>query len=1593
MQTIPTYEPPRKRKREEDEVDYQDQRQKGYAAKEALDLAIHDVFEAVESYKTDSYSSEYVEYFHQSTLLSDVEIPVLSKSALSRIDALLRKCIDSSGFKNVSSGKVAQLQKLLESTVTCVTRMSFMLDGEPSESELEEWSQALDLASTALQAMKVLLRTMTAKREEKELYSEEILGNSIASLEHIIESCVIPVVEARTSTSTFKAFGTKKKELSDLIVQSQRVLLPLGKLVANVDISDSAVVKVEFLSRRLIFIENAHAEKESVLGIQRYESMRRAAMDALASIFARYPEQRVSIIDEILLSLEKLPSTRQSARQYKLVDGGSMQLVSALLMRLVQTSAMWTGLEVVKKPTRRPKKKKKYDSDEDEKPESEDEAPPEEATRVLHMPPIDMDEADRYTSEDAVEELRRVSSSLWDSAVKNAKHVINFLLNRAISSTKSSDQPYRALLDIFTEDFLSVLGLPEWPAAELLLRSMFAVLHNILMDDKRPVPQKNLALDLMTIMGLRISDIHLHARAAARNLENLQTPIADGLLNLLNDDGLTSMDLVKDSGPYRIVFEHLCSRPGEAQADSASGFTLVQWADLCLAAAESEDVPIKKKVLLQLRNTIPDHTWLGNHYQFAHVDQQLARHAANTIAVASQFCKYQPMIIKDLMISIGSSHPQLKSKSLKSIPQLLEKDPGILDRYNNVLQSIIKCCEDQSPMVRQSALTLLEKCTELKPALVAKSYPRVILLLSDDNVGVRKRAMKVLHDFYNRNDHEMMRAQIAHAFLGRTKDHEESVAELARQNLESRWFMPFYTVGTSGSSIQDKIKLEKQIKHIVLTTSCTDQVSTLIEDFLRLSLDPTAKHAKANLGVCDLIIKALFDAVIENTSSTKDAKIDANEEAERDPFAQDRIAMTLAIFAKVCPQLFNAQQLQLLSPYVSNIDQCDNLLMYRATVIIFRYTMPALSSVQHDFIRTTQLSLMKALSRLPPSEILDTAECLWNFRVTLNDLGRGVVFMKSLILQMKEYNQRDPKTLVDGERLKITRYINLAGPFGKVFDFEPALSTFKQAFKWNNDSVASLIVDQLYLYTNTKHDVAIRRAALRSMGQICHSWPRQYLRNDVTAAFKLVFLNDNVELQSMVLEGFMLFFNQEEKRSESGSEIKVGKGAVHGQERLAKSFVANDNDGAVTTIAQTFLEQILRIALATTDNIALSATQVIASINRQGLVHPKESGPALVALETSTNKEIANIALQAHQAIHSKHESMFEKEYMKAVSEAFAYQRDIIGDPRGIVEQPSYAPKLRPLFDVLKLGNNKVRKRFLANICGRLKFELRKLDVSGDIPNVLLFTRFVVENLAFFDYARIDELLHLVKTLEDLVVSGIGASVAHTIETEMLEVKLEPTEETNGTGTGDVDMTNSAISYVSPPMVAPTNTPNDEVDPTRNRQLAVASMILTMIWECRTHLRTIWGLQKSKVKLTPKDFNRAPTRVPFISSERVVEKIKITMQALATPEAQMSVIKSFAELVAVDSELKINAEEDEDGFDGLAAKAGGYETPSEGEGDAVAGSAAKAKKRGRPPGGGGTTPTAKRVRKSGTPSKKGPGRPRKKSRSASLDDDDDADWD
>lgn len=906
--------------------------------------------------------------------------------------------------------------------------------------------------------------------------------------------------------------------------------------------------------------------------------------------------------------------------------------------------------------------------------------------------------------------------------------------------------------------------------------------------------------------------------------------------------------------------------------------------------------------------------------------------------LSMDFCRQFDRILKILLDSISSESTTVRNRSLKSVMQMLEKDPSLLDRARNVKVKIMNCTTDNSSMVRDSALMLIGKCILLQPTLEQEFCKTVLVLTNDPAIGVRKRSMRLLKDIYLRNNRRDIKAAIADSLLQRTKDLDAGVSDIARQTFEDIWFTPFWKlVESAEQSTQEKISLQSQVGLIVGTVQRGEGVASVMVSLLQNVLMNVSKMAASNFKVCKALVAIAFEIMIDNQ--------DLPERLE-----QRHILQTLTVFARANPRLFAADQLQYLQPYITNLSSSDDLNLFRSVVVIFRCVLPILSTIQHGLLREVQTALLHSISKLGKAELDEVAACLWSINGTLNNPEKLVKLTVSVLKNLRNsegVDFADPKQSESLNRVK--KYIRIAGYFGKHCDFEIFNNNFQDSLSWwKGSSVAGLIVGSLSPFAKANQPLSLRCDALEGIGLICQSWPYQFNQESTSRTFEKVLEEGSPELQKIVLSSFRDFFSKQERQAGVKGDERLAQENLPANGKLGGSMTASDGDGASALIAQRFLKSMLRIALASQDLSALTATQVITSINRQGLVHPKESGPALVALETSTNQEIAEVAFQEHRNLHQQHESMFEREYMRAIQEAFKYQKEIVNDPLGTTRQP-FGSKLHSMFEIIKTSKGKYQKKFLSNFCSKIDFEIAKLDTPNAMNNTLQYSRFLIENLAFFDYARLDELLHTISCMEKIVAST-GSGIAHSISTEVFQIKVENLAE-------KLENNGEAVAATAGPV-------NTDVDPTRLRQLTTGSIILSCLWEARTHLRRLFGLQgaqprrENKAKAAVKDLNKAPTRVHGVSGERLLNAVAEKIGSLESHESILKQCQEFVELLSIDSEVKVA----EDGDD----EAGTAETPSADEEDpATSGTGgAKPLKRKAPASGGGSPPKKKRARPS-----------------------------
>jgi len=1501
-------ESPKRRKLDHDHsqstsLHLQSQRQVAKAALLQFQNGLTELFEAQDKLEPDtsaSYLSHVNSFFE---LLDDDEDshPRLSLKVLERLQVSLKQLVSYGNLSDVATDDLRRLQQLCEHSIEAAQTLNLKLPDDPSEDDLLKWRARIRKAENGAASACTVIYTVLGNVQDEALLSAEVLRWLPNVLVNAFENCLILVVESRPegpNADIHRAACTLKDELKSLLSTNRKLLDLVATVCVRVRGAEGSVNAAEFLAAKLIFVQNPHNEKGSALGTQAFENVRKAAMTALAKIYASFPAERTAILDEILSSLDKLPSTSRSARQFKLDDGKNIQLVSALLMQLVQTTSTETAAsQKVGKSSRKL-------HDETATDDSEGLEDGDEQEFASNAESLDRAEDQAI----GLAKLKYKSQQHFDSGARSAQQIIRYIVDKASAEKKTGESAYRSLLDLFIEDLINALAIPDWPSAELLLRFTALYMLELARNEKQSASIKNMALEALGTMGSAISifraSISGLSSAVARDAEATPSNITQDLLRLVDDQlhgGLRNEDLISTAGPFAVTAHHLQKRGSQSlRAKTAYSYWLAQYAKVvCLTLksdrAEQDDRGLDAQsahiitMVLEMMKDVASETHSLS--DIIHVTRHEAQLAYTLGVLNLNFCRAFPAILKTLSSSLNSDQAQVRSRSLKSVVNMLESDSSLLDRDMTIAEDVFRCASDDSAMVRDSALSLIAKFIIPKPALEEKGIKRLLECAGDAKVGVQKRAMGHLKDIYLRDTRQNLRNAIARTFLRHTNDVEETVAEFAKRTLAELWISPTLdSITVSSESAKSEVAIKNLSTHIVQTIQ-SDQVElpVLLKAFFLANIKSDNKTLSQVHQLYAGIADVLFQAIISGTASQESL-------------------ITLMTLADARPQAVAPQQLSNLKRYLSNVNVKNeqDLLMFKSVISIFRSVLPHLSSTHNTLLKDIQDDLMKSINPLKTKrlELDEVMQCLQVIDGVLGNTIRLIKLLTSVIVPIG--NPKSPPSALPS-------WLRICGSLGKYVDLESHLELFKRelqvALKRQIDqpvqSVAGYIVDMIYTRTSIGQEPAIRTIALESLGSLCQAWPGQFKKKKIAQLFFNVLATaqeDTTSDSQSKIRDQLTVLRMFEELYASRASAKENDGAKSEEirkeqdlKKLGGDKRTMDQDSAIAMITDDVATRVLRIALTSQGEQAFLATRILSSISHEGLLHPRDSTPAFVALETSKDLRVSEVAFSAHKLLQQTHESVTEREYTRAIQEAFSYQRDVVGDTSG-AWLPSFKAKLSPCFNIINGSSSKYIKKFLSNIITRTArtTELSKLDVSQEMPDHVQFARFVAQNVALFEYGKMDELMHTILQLEMSFTKGTAELQAAIEATIQPEVSLK-----DGTHLPD-DAARVAATI--------------EVD--KLRPLVAAAIASTVLWEARSHLKQQYGIRgDTKLALglmkQAKEFGKPPIKVHGLGAENFWRNTTTVLSSFDNTEAMIDRCHKFLALMSEDETVKVPTGDEE----------------------------------------------------------------------------------
>ncbi|CAG8595163.1 13842_t:CDS:2, partial [Gigaspora rosea] len=450
------------------------------------------IFDAEDSVTSElPLSNDQLSLFISSSISSNE--PLLTSEVIHQIIRLVNKVCRYNRLEDADVDDLGRLLKILERSVREVETLDLF------PRDYKTFSKSNSRSKNKVSDTMSLMSLDDDSMDEDDKYVDSHLQKFEEKFSKIING-----IEAATAAFTIMTGGNLSKQLypEDLITSSLNLvknqLVGVIYRIFEMNILEDAL-NISYIAIGPFFVDSANNSGNSIFG-NGLEAVKLVALGLLRTIFTNYQKQRTWILEEILTSLIKLPTTKRNLRQYRLPDGKSIQMVSALILQLIQSCTVGIthfGLKSV------------------------DDQPGEQLVENL-------------TSGDP-NDLKKCSSA-WktgiDSASSNAGCVFKFLLSRYLSSltfftirkvtdefdpyintsnircTKSiknsNESEYRVLLDNFMEDVITVLNYPEWPAAEMIVRIFSKIMIGYMNDKKADNYTKSMAIDYLGIIAGRI---------------------------------------------------------------------------------------------------------------------------------------------------------------------------------------------------------------------------------------------------------------------------------------------------------------------------------------------------------------------------------------------------------------------------------------------------------------------------------------------------------------------------------------------------------------------------------------------------------------------------------------------------------------------------------------------------------------------------------------------------------------------------------------------------------------------------------------------------------------------------------------------------------------------------------------------------------------------------------------------------------------------------------------------------------------------------------------------------------------------------------
>ncbi|XP_059830018.1 nipped-B-like protein isoform X2 [Hypanus sabinus] len=1439
---------------------------------------------------------ENLEDMDFTTLGEDDELPqelLLGKQQLNELSSESAKIKAMGIMDRLPTDKMVKVLSILEKNIQDGAKLSTLFNHD-NETEDEEklWRELImERVTKSADACLTALNIMTSPNMSKAVYIDDVIERVIQFTKFHLQNTLYPQYDPVYRVDTHGSAtskhqeenrfhskgGSSKAKRAKYSSHKQRVIVMLYNRVCDIVSNMAELLEIQLLTDTTIL-------QVSSMGItpffvENVSELQLCGIKLVTAVFSRYEKHRQLILEEMFASLAKLPTSKRSLRNFRLnssdMDGEPLfiQMVTALVLQLIQC--------------------------------------------VVHLPATEKDSNTDEEGEKKVDQDVLITNS-YETAMRTAQNFLSVFLKKC--GSKQGEEDYRPLFENFVQDLLSTVNKPEWPAAELLLSLLGRLLVHQFSNKSTEMALRVASLDYLGTVAARLRKDAVSCKMDRESINRILKQVSGiedevqqlqkALLDYLDENTETDPSLMFARKFYiaqwfrdtTMETEKAMKSQNQKDDDSSDG---TQHAKELESTGEiMQRAEKRKKFLRSVIKTTPTQ-FSTLRMNSANVDYEDACLIVRYLASMRPFAQSFDIYLTQILRVLGESAIAVRTKAMKCLSEVVAVDPSILARLD-MQRGVHGRLMDNSTSVREAAVELLGRFVLSRPQLTEQYYDMLIERILDTGISVRKRVIKILRDICIEQPTFSKVTEMCVRMIRRVND-EEGIKKLVNETFQKLWFTP-----TPSHDAEGMTRKILNVTDVVAACRDTgyDWFEQLLQNLLKTEEDASYKPVKK---ACIQIVDNLVEHILKYEESLADS-----DSKGMNTNCLVACLITLYLFSKIQPHLM-VKHAMTLQPYLTTKcnTQSDFLVICNVAKIL-ELVVPLMEHPSETFLATIEEDLMKLILKHGMTVVQHCVSCLGAVvnRVTHNYKFVWACFNRyyGALTKLKAQHQEDSNsTTLVGNKPALLRSLFTVGALCRHFDFD------QEEFKGNTKVIIKEKVLELLLYFTKHEDEEVQTKAIIGLGFVFIQHPDLMFEQEVKNLYNNILRDKeaSIGLKIQILKNLQTYLQEEDCRMQQADKDwkKVAK-----QEDLKE--MGDISSGMSSSIMQLYLKQVLEAFFHTHSPVRHFALNVIALTLNQGLVHPVQCVPYLIAIGTDPESTMRNKSDQQLVEIDKKYTGFVHMKAVAGMKMSYQLQQSIHSEVkeiiRGFRQEENVTALCSHLYCMIR-GNRQHRRAFLIAL-------LNLFDDSAKTEvNLLLY---IADNLACFPFQTQEEPLFIMHHI-DITLSVSGSNLLQSFRESLLKDTLPKDKASansedsgsedesprprrhrkryNSDSSDDEDDLEDVLSRLPP-------------DSTPLLEFVNASQGILLLLVLKQHLKNLYGFSDSKIqKYSPSEsakvYDKAVNRKSGVhfNPRQTLDFLKNGVgHAEITESVKRSIVKQYLDFKTLMEHLDPD-EEDEDG--------------------------------------------------------------------------------